>query len=358
VRIVIATDAWTPQVNGVVTTLSRVGGCLRADGHEVLFVTPHMFPTVPCPTYPEIRLALAGGRRLRRALEEFQPEAIHIATEGPIGHAVRWYCLRRGLPFTTAYHTQFPQYLRLRFPIPESASYAYLRRFHRPAARTLVATESMRRELMSQRFEHVTLWNRGVDSSLFRPRDKAFIDDARPLAMYMGRVAVEKNLEDFLRLDLPGSKYVVGDGPDLEALRRKYPQVRFVGRKQGEELASYLAAADVFVFPSRTDTFGLSMLEAMAAGVPVAAYPVAGPVDVVRHGETGFLHEDLGVAVREALKIDPAACVAYARTRTWEACARLLLQNLARFERDWQGAAAAEAKRVPWSWLEGWKERL
>lgn len=343
VRIAIATDAWTPQVNGVVTTLRRVGECLRAAGHEVLFVTPHLFRTIPCPTYPEIRLALAGRRRLARLLEAFQPEAVHIATEGPVGHAVRWHCLRRGLPFTTSYHTQFPQYLRLRFPVPVAASYAYLRRFHRPATRTLVATESVRRELIGRGFEHVVLWNRGVDSSLFRPRSKAFLADARPVAMYVGRVAVEKNLEDFLRLELRGSKYVVGTGPDLEMLRRKYPQVRFVGCKEGEVLASYVAAADVFVFPSRTDTFGLAMLEAMAAGVPVAAYPVTGPLDVVRHGETGFLHEDLATAVREALTLNPAACVAYARTRTWAACAELLLDNLAPIDFAGQPLAAEPA---------------
>jgi glycosyltransferase involved in cell wall biosynthesis len=349
------TDAWAPQVNGVVTTLGRVRDCLQAAGHQTLFITPQMFRTVPCPTYPEIRLALAGGSRLRTLVEGFRPEAIHIATEGPLGHAMRWYCLRRGLPFTTAYHTQFPQYLRLRFPLPLAVSYGYLRRFHRPAARTLVATESVRRDLIAHGFEHVVLWNRGVDSRLFRPRAKAFIDDARPVAMYVGRVAIEKNLEDFLRLDLPGSKYVVGAGPDLDMLRQRYPQVRFVGRKEGEELASYVAAADVFVFPSRTDTFGLSMLEAMAAGVPVAAYPVTGPLDVVRHGETGFLHEDLATAVREALKLDPAACVAYARIRTWKACTELLLSHLARFDFEEQAAAAGKP-RTMWSRL-GWRGR-
>ncbi|HEX5515749.1 MAG TPA: glycosyltransferase family 1 protein [Gammaproteobacteria bacterium] len=331
-KIVIVTDAWSPQVNGVVTTLSRVGACLRAAGHDVLFITPQMFPTLPCPTYPEIRLALPGGRRLSALLREFQPDAIHISTEGPLGHALRWHCLRRGLPFTTAYHTQFPQYLRLRMPLPLALSYGYLRRFHRPALRTLVATESVRRDLIRRGFEHVVLWNRGVDSALFRPREKEFIVDARPVAIYVGRVAVEKNLEDFLRLQWPGSKYVVGTGPDLPLLRQKYPAVRFIGRREGEELAAYMAAADVFVFPSRTDTFGLAMLEAMAAGVPVAAYPVAGPLDVVRHGETGYLHEDLAVAAREALKLDPTACVAYARSRTWEACAELLLSYLAPFD--------------------------
>jgi glycosyltransferase involved in cell wall biosynthesis len=346
VRILIASDAWTPQVSGVVTTLSRVGECLRAAGHEPLFVTPDLFRTFPCPTYPEIRLALVDRKRLSRLLEEFQPEAVHIATEGPIGHAIRGYCLRHDWPFTTSYHTQFPQYLRLRLPLPVSISYAYLRRFHRPAVRTLVATETVRRELEARGFEHVTLWSRGVDVTLFRPRDKGFIQDARPVAMYLGRVAVEKNLEDFLRLDMPGSKYVVGAGPDSEMLQRKYPQVRFVGCKSGEELASWLAAADVFVFPSRTDTFGLAMLEAMAAGVPVAAYPVAGPLDVVRHGETGFLHDDLALAVREALKLDPAACVAFARSQTWQACAELLLAGLAPFDAVSVQAVPATRQRL------------
>lgn len=217
-------------------------------------------------------------------------------------------------------------------PLPLSLSYGYLRRFHRPALRTLVATESVRRDLISRGFEHVVLWSRGVDNTLFRPRQKGFIVDVRPVAIYVGRVAVEKNLEDFLRLEWPGSKYVVGTGPDLPLLRQKYPAVRFIGRREGEELAAYMAAADVFVFPSRTDTFGLAMLEAMAAGVPVAAYPVAGPLDVVRHGETGYLHENLAVAAREALKLEPAACVTYARSQTWEACAELLLSYLVPFD--------------------------
>src|SRR5690625_2211559 len=338
-RILIATDAWAPQVSGVVTTLRRVGECLQAAGHELFFVTPDLFRTFPCPTYPEIQLAWVGRKRLNQLLRDFQPEAVHIATEGPIGHAVRRFCLRHGWPFTTSYHTQFPQYLRLRLPLPVSISYAYLRRFHRPAVRTLVATETIKRDLKARGFEHLVLWNRGVDVDLFRPRDKGFVQDKRPVSMYLGRVAIEKNLEDFLQLDVPGSKYVVGAGPDLAMLEQKYPQVRFVGCKRGEELAAWLAAADVFVFPSRTDTFGLAMLEAMAAGVPVAAYPVAGPLDVVRHGITGFLHEDLGEAVREALKLDPADCVAYASQHTWQACAELLDSALALFEANEAGAA-------------------
>lgn len=333
-RILIVTDAWRPQVNGVVTTLTRVGECLSAEGHALRYITPEEFRTVPCPTYPEIRLALFPLRRFRRLVEAFRPQAIHIATEGPLGQAARAYCLRRGLPFTTAYHTQFPQYLRLRLPVPLAVSYACLRRFHRPAVRTLVPTRTVRDELCSRGFRHVTLWSRGVDSELFRPRDKGFIQDARPVALYVGRVAVEKNLEAFLALERPGSKYVVGDGPDLEALRQKYPDVRFLGFKHGEELARYVAAADVFVFPSKTDTFGLTMLEAMAAGVPVAAYPVTGPKDVVRDGVTGALDADLGAAVERALALDPAACVEFARGRTWQACARQLLSHLAPFDPD------------------------
>lgn len=331
-KIAIITDAWMPQVNGVVTTLSRVGDSLTEAGHTVRFITPQGFRTVPCPTYPEIRLALCGPRRFARVLEDFDPDAIHVATEGPLGHLARSYCRRRRLPFTTAYHTQFPEYLRLRLPIPLAASYWYYRRFHRPAVRTLVPTQSLRERLAARGFEHLVLWSRGVDTELFHPRSKDFIADARPVAMYVGRVAVEKNLEAFLNLELPGSKYVVGAGPDLESLRARFPEVRFVGFKHGEELAAYVAAADVSVFPSRTDTFGLTMLEAMASGVPVAAYPVTGPLDVVRDGETGALHEDLGVAVRAALALDPRACIEFARERTWRACAEQLLAHLAPFK--------------------------
>src|SRR5690606_10392702 len=264
VRLAIVTDAWKPQVNGVVTTLTHVGECLARAGHTIRFITPLDFRTVPCPTYPEIGLALRPGSKLRALLDAFTPECIHIATEGPLGWAARAYCLRRGLPFTSAYHTQFPQYLRLRAPIPLRLSYALLRRFHNAAARTLVATQSVYDELSERGFRNLVLWPRGVDASVFKPYDKAFLPDPRPIALYVGRVAVEKNIEAFLRLSLPGTKIVVGDGPDLERLRSQYPQVRFVGYRRGKELARYYAAADLFVFPSRTDTFGLTMLEAMA----------------------------------------------------------------------------------------------
>lgn len=328
-RIAIVTDAWKPQINGVVTTLSRVGDCLTEAGHDIRFVTPQEFHSVPCPSYREIRFALAPGAKLRRILTTFQPQAIHIATEGPLGWAARTYCRKRDLPFTTAYHTQFPQYLRLRVPVPLALSYACLRRFHGAAIRTLVATPSLKDELQARGFDNLAMWSRGVDCNLFQPREKNFLDAPRPISMYLGRVAVEKNIDAFLRLHLPGTKYVIGDGPDLPRLRAEYPDVRFVGYRSGNDLARHLAAADCFVFPSRTDTFGLTMLEAMACGVPVAAYPVTGPKDVIKDGVTGALDENLENACRRALMLDPAACIAYARNHSWEACAQQFLSQLA-----------------------------
>lgn len=337
-RIAIVTDAWRPQVNGVVTTLSRIAEALEAMGHSVNLVTPAGFRTVPMPTYPEIRLSLWPRRRLAAILDGFEPEAIHIATEGPLGHAARRYCLRRGYPFTTAYHTQFPRYLRMRLPVPLTWTYAYLRRFHAPARRTMVPTPAMMDELRCYGFRHVVQWTRGVDTTLFQPRDKGFLSGPRPISIFVGRVAVEKNVEAFLKADIPGTKYVVGDGPDAHALRARYPQARFVGYRYGEELARHVAAADVMVFPSRTDTFGLTMLEAMACGVPIAAFPVTGPRDVVTDGVTGALEEDLGHAVKRALTLNPDDCVAHARQRTWAHSARQFLGHLAPVERAADGA--------------------
>jgi len=331
-RIAIVTDAWKPQVNGVVTTLSETARCLNADGHVVRLFTPLDFLRIPCPTYPEIRLSLLPGRRLSGMLDDFAPDRLHIATEGPLGIAARRYGLRTGMPFTTSYHTQFPQYLRARAPIPTSWSYAFVRWFHGPALRTLVATESMRRDLLEHGFERVGLWSRGVDTSLFRPHDKNYLREERPILMYAGRVAVEKGLEAFLSLDTPGTKYVVGDGPALPALRRRYPNVVYAGYRFGEELARHVAAADVFVFPSRTDTFGLVMLEALACGIPVAAYPVPGPIDVVEHGVTGALAEDLGDAIHAALALDAAPCRESALRRSWEVASRQFIDQLARIE--------------------------
>lgn len=328
-RIVIVTDAWLPQTNGVVTTVQQTGGQLDAMGHRVLFVTPETFRTIPLPTYRSIRLALWPRRRVERMLEGFAPDCIHVATEGPLGWAARAWCRRNHRPLTTSYHTQFPQYLRLRAPIPIGVSYRLLRWFHSQAERTMVATESMRRELHRHGFRNVVLWSRGVDTELFRPRDEKALEAPRPVSMYVDRVAVEKNIEAFLALALPGTKYVVGDGPDLDALRAKYPDVRFTGFRYGEELARHLAATDVFVFPSRTDTFGLVLLEAMACAVPVAAYPVTGPIDVVDDGVTGVLDEDLRRAVLKALALDGTAARAYALAHSWRACTRQFLDNLA-----------------------------
>lgn len=331
-NILIVSDAWFPQVNGVVRTINTVRGELEKLGHSVEVIGPDRFRTIPLPSYPEIRVAVGAGRRLRAMIDAARPDCIHIATEGPLGLAARRYCLKRRKPFTTAYHTRFPEYVRDRLPIPLAFSYAVVRRFHRPSSAVMVATRTIEDALRARGFTNIRRWGRGVDTDLFRPRDKAFLDAPRPIAMYVGRVAVEKNLEDFLKIDLPGTKYVVGDGPARADLSRRYPEVRWVGAKQGEELASYYAAADVFVFPSRTDTFGLVLLEALASGVPVAAYPVPGPLDVLDGTDVGVMDEDLGSAVRAALAISPERCREHALKFSWRASAEQFLNNLRPFD--------------------------
>ncbi len=328
-RIAIATDAWSPQVNGVVTTLGRTRDELIALGHEVLMITPQGRRTVPCPTYPEIRLTLIAGRSIRRELDEFGPDCIHVATEGPIGLMVRRYCIKRGLRFTTAYHTQFPEYIRVRLPVPVNFTVGLLRWFHGPAARTMVPTKSMQGLLEERGFRNVVIWTRGVLTDVFNMKDPFDYELPRPIWVYTGRVAVEKNLAEFLDLDLVGSKVFIGDGPDRERLAELYPSCHFLGYKFGRELARHIAGADVFVFPSRTDTFGIVMLEAMACGLPVAAYPVTGPVDVVRHGQTGILNKDLARACRLALKLDPQDCRRYAESRSWRNATEQFVTNLA-----------------------------
>ncbi|HVN43182.1 MAG TPA: glycosyltransferase family 1 protein [Steroidobacteraceae bacterium] len=328
-KIAIVTDAWFPQTNGVVRTLRHTIDCLRADGVAVELISPEAFRTIACPTYPEIRLSLFAARAVARRLAAIGPDGVHIATEGPLGIAARRWCLKRGLGFTTAYHTQFPEYVRARAPVPLWLSYAFMRWFHGKAARTLVATPSMRRLLVSRGFDNIALWSRGVNSDLFRPYPKDRLALPRPVWMYVGRVAVEKGIEDFLQLDLPGSKLVIGDGPARRDLERRHPEARFVGFRHGEDLARHVAAGDVFVFPSRTDTFGLVLLEAMACGVPVAAYPVTGPLDVVVDGVTGVLSEDLRAASLAALELDPAACRNHALGYSWEACTRQFLAAMA-----------------------------
>lgn len=344
-QIVLATDAWLPQVNGVTTTLGRCVDAIRQRGHRVEVVSPDRFRTVPCPRYPEIRLALAPGRAVARILDSAAPDAVHIATEGPLGLAARRWCRRRGMPYTTSFHTRFPEYLRVYAGLPESLGYRILRWFHGPAVRTLVPTRAVQADLERRGFRHVVRWMRGVDATLFRPRGERFYDLERPIFLYAGRVAAEKNIEAFLRLDLPGSKVVVGDGPLRERLQRRHPEVLFAGFRFGEDLARHYAGADVFVFPSRTDTFGIVMLEANASGLPVAAYPVTGPVDVVRQGVTGVLDEDLRAACLAALELDRSACVDHARSQSWERCGEMLLENLAVVGSERGSVAAARDLR-------------
>ena len=331
-RILIVTDAWLPQVNGVVRSLQAVMRELVTMGHTVQTIVPQDFVSVPCPTYPEIRLAYAPQRTLAAMIERFKPDAIHVATEGPLGFATRRYCVRRGLPFTTAFHTKFPEYVHARVRFPIAWSYALLRRFHGSAARTMVATASVRRELERRGFANLVHWGRGVDAGLFRPRLDARLDGARPIWLYVGRVAVEKSVGDFLDLPIGGTKYVVGDGPALDALKRKHPEARFVGAKYGDELARYYAGADAFIFPSKTDTFGNVLLEALASGLPVAAYPVAGPLDVIDGQRVGALDWDLSKAAGAALSVPREACREFALGLSWRASAEQFLGNLAPFE--------------------------
>lgn len=331
-HIAIVSDAWLPQINGVVRTLSRVEAELTAQGHRVTMVTPDRFRTLPCPTYPEIRLAVAPAGRLARRLDRADPDAIHIATEGPLGWAARRYCRRRGRVFSTSFHTRFPEYVEARFAVPARWGYALLRRFHNSACRVMVATQSVRDDLHARGFTNLVAWTRGVDTGLFHP-DRAPPPElagapARPVYLYVGRVAVEKNIQAFLDLALPGTKLVVGDGPQLATLRKRYPAVRFVGYRTGEALAACYAAADVFVFPSRTDTFGLVILEALASGVPVAAFPVPGPLDVIDGTPVGVLDEDLGRAAAAALHLSREQCRAHALKYSWRATADLFLANL------------------------------
>lgn len=326
-KIVIATDAWDPQTNGVVTSLKKTISLLQSNQHEVHVLSALNCKTFPLPSYSSIRLALFPYRFIKRELDSIKPDIIHIATEGTIGWATRRYCIKHGLKFTTSYHTQFPQYVRLRAPIPVKWTYRLMSMFHNKAARTMVATPSMEKELKPW-INNLVRWTRGVDIDLFKPCDKNFLNARRPVSMFVGRVAVEKNLEDFLRLDLDGSQYVVGDGPDLEFLKRKYPDAIFTGLKKGKELAQHIAAADVFVFPSKTDTFGLVMLEAMACGVPVAAYPTTGPVDIVQDNITGALDNNLDEAITRALHCSPQACRQYAKASTWEYATNQFFNNL------------------------------
>ncbi|EIJ42696.1 glycosyltransferase [Beggiatoa alba B18LD] len=327
-KILIVSDAWLPQINGVVRTLLTTRQFLETMGHQVLMVTPDLFKTIPCPTYPEIRLALRPTKKIEQLVQEFDPDTIHIATEGPLGLAARLFCARQRKRFTTSFHTKFPEYVHARFGIPTRWSYRLLRWFHGLSSRVMVATQSLRQELETQGFQNLAFWSRGVDIHLFRPQAKDFLNDVRPISLYVGRVAVEKNIEAFLKLKLAGTKYVVGHGPQLDLLKQQYPDVRFVGAKTGEELSRYYAAADVFVFPSRTDTFGLVLLESLASGTPVAAYPVPGPLDVIGESGAGCLDENLELAVQRALTIPAERCRYHAEQYSWQVCTQQFLENL------------------------------
>src|SRR5262245_767315 len=321
-NILVATDAWDPQVNGVVRTLKALARTVCKFDAAITFLTPDGFPSVSLPTYPELRCALPRPREVAHRIERARPDAIHIATEGPIGHVVRHYCVKRQLPFTTSFTTRFPEYIAARLPIPEAWGYAVLRYFHAAARVTMVSTPSLMAELTGRGFKNLGIWTRGVDTDLFRPERAVDFDLPRPIFATVGRVAVEQNLPAFLSLDLPGSKVVIGTGPQEAELRRRFPQAIFLGALKDERLAAHMAAADVLVFPSRTDTFGVVQLEALACGVPVAAYPVTGPRDVIGNNPVGALHEDLRVACLQALNVSREACRAFALTRSWDASAK------------------------------------
>lgn len=338
--ILIVTDAWTPQVNGVVRTLEGTIKSLQAMGHVVKVISPDAFRTIPLPGYPEIRLAMFAKNAVARVIDSFQPDAIHIATEGTLGLAARRVCVRWKIPFSTAFHTRYPDYVHARYRIPRGLTWAWLKWFHKPAASVMVATDTLKRELQSHGFGNVRIWSRGADTQLFRPRPGDVVPElanlARPLWLNVGRMAVEKNMEAFLALKLPGTKVVVGEGPQLDMLKAKYPAAVFLGLRHGENLARLFSACDAFVFPSRTDTFGLVLAEALASGLPVAAYPEQAPrdvlagglVDVNGLGPAGVLDNDLGLAARSALTLSRDAARAHGLNFSWDSCTLHFLDNL------------------------------
>lgn len=329
-RILIVSDAWEPQVNGVVRTLQATVAELRSTGHEVCIVSPDLFRSIPCPSYPEIRLALASARTIGRHIRAFAPDAIHISTEGPLGLAARRWCLKGGFPFTTAYHTRFPEYVAARLPVSPALVWRFIRWFHRPARHIMVATRTLSRELADQGLTQTMLWERGVDHTLFRPdrpAHPAFAGLRRPVQLYVGRVAVEKNIGAFLDAGQPGSKVIVGDGPALQELSARHPDALFLGKQTGEALAAAYAGADVFVFPSRTDTFGLVIIEALSCGTPVAAYPVPGPIDIVQDG-TGALDDNLDTAIAAALSCDRADAATLGARYSWADCTAQFVRAL------------------------------
>lgn len=338
-KIITVTDAWAPQVNGVVRTIEATNRELARAGHQTVVLSPDRFLTVPCPGYDGIRLAvmphLRLGRMLAAEMADGEEVAVHIATEGPLGRAARRWCRRHGVPFSTAYHTRFPQYLQAMYRVPEAWTYAVMRRFHGEASVVMAPTPTVARELREHGIRNVALWTRGVDTDIFKPSPPLPLDLPKPIFLYVGRVSVEKNIADFLVADLPGTKVVAGDGPASAVLKKRFPEVHFAGILDQPDLARLYSAADVFVFPSRTDTFGLVLLEALACGTPVAAYPVQGPIDVLGRSDVGMLHEDLRVAAASALKIDRERCRNFALWRSWTAATRefISLQRPVRISR-------------------------
>jgi glycosyltransferase involved in cell wall biosynthesis len=327
--LALVTDAWHPQVNGVVRTLDTTRGELEKLGVRVVMVTPERYSTVPMPTYPEIRLTVTWPGRIHAELDEAQPDFVHIATEGPLGMVARRWCKKRDFGYTTSYHTRFPEYVRARMPLPLSWSYAFVRSFHNDGIGCMISNSTLEKDLSDRGFRNLMRWVRGVDTVTFNPDVPAALPELpRPVFLYVGRVAVEKNIRAFLDLDLPGTKLVVGDGPELGALKASYPDAVFAGAKTGRDLTAHYTSADVFVFPSLTDTWGLVQMEALACGVPVAAYPAMGPIDVIGDSGTGVLDEDLRKAALAALEIPRDRCREYALGFSWEVSARQFLDNL------------------------------
>lgn len=327
-RILIVSDAWHPQVNGVVTTLSYLVEELKKQKHEVFLITPNDFITIPCPTYPEIKLSINAYPKIYKRIKEINAHIVHIATEGPLGYFARRYCLKNKIKFTSSLHTKFAEYVNKRTYIPISIGYSFLRYFHKPANKILVTTENMKLELIKRNFKNLVIWTRGVNHSIFGKTEKANISLSPPVYIYVGRVAIEKNIKAFLDIQIEGSKIVVGDGPQLNELKKKYKQnVLFTGMLKEKEVASYLAASDVFVFPSKTDTFGIVIIEALAAGIPVAAYPVTGPLDILQNTKVDCLDWDLKESMKKALKINKEECKEIAKLYTWQNCAKIFLQT-------------------------------
>ncbi len=327
-KIMIVTDAWEPQVNGVVRTLKQTRTELVRIGHEVEIITPAEFQTIPCPTYPDISLSLFPGKKVVQRIREFAPDAIHIATEGPLGLSARAYAVKNKLPFSTAYHTRFPEYVKARIGVPLAWTYAFLRWFHGPSMAVMAPTIVVKNDLEKFGFTNVVLWSRGVDLDIFKPQDSKVLNSSHPIFLYVGRVAIEKNINAFLEIDLPGSKWVVGDGPAMSGIKQKYPKVNYLGVLNQYELAKVYAAADVFVFPSKTDTFGLVLLEALACGTPVAAFPVTGPIDVLGSSPAGAMNEDLREACISALKIPREVARAHAEKFSWKAASEQFAEHL------------------------------